>query len=63
LSESAGIDACEKGFVTTRIAESPQKRGIKPAVISADGWLDALFLRGEIDYAVGNDHIYAPRNL
>jgi len=35
-----GIDAAGKGFVTTRIAESLQKRGIKLAVISADGWLN-----------------------
>jgi len=36
----SGIDACGKGFVTARIAESLQKRGIKVAVISADGWLN-----------------------
>jgi len=36
----SGIDASGKGFVTTRIAESLQKRGIKLAVISADGWLN-----------------------
>ena len=33
----SGIDASGKGFVTTRIAESLQKRVIKLAVISADG--------------------------
>ena len=36
----SGIDASGKGFVTTRIAKSLQKRGIKSAVISADGWLN-----------------------
>jgi uridine kinase len=32
----SGIDGSGKGFVTTRIAESLQKRVIKLAVISAD---------------------------
>jgi uridine kinase len=41
----SGIDASGKGFVTTRIAESLQKRGIKLAVISADGWLNLPHLR------------------
>jgi uridine kinase len=41
----SGIDASGKGFVTTRIAESLQKRGIKPAVISADGWLNLPHVR------------------
>jgi len=36
----SGIDASGKGFVTTRIAESLQKRGIKLAVMNADGWLN-----------------------
>src|SRR5213595_2025159 len=36
----SGIDASGKGFVTTRIAESLQKRGIRPAVINIDGWLN-----------------------
>jgi len=36
----SGIDASGKGFVTERIAESLQKRRIKLAVISADGWLN-----------------------
>ena len=41
----SGIDASGKGFVTTRIAESLQKRGIKLAVISADGWLNLPHVR------------------
>src|SRR5438477_1296869 len=36
----SGIDASGKGFVTRRIAEPLQKRDIKLAVISADGWLN-----------------------
>src|SRR5438552_18336540 len=39
------IDAAGKGFVTTRIAESLQKRGIKLAVISADSWLNLPHVR------------------
>src|SRR5438552_12426625 len=39
------IAASGKGFVTTRIVESLQKRGIKLAVISADGWLNLPHLR------------------
>ena len=41
----SGIDASGKGFVTTRIAELLQKRGIKPAVISADGWINLPHVR------------------
>jgi uridine kinase len=41
----SGIDASGKGFVTTRIAELLQKRGIKLAVISADGWLNLPHVR------------------
>ncbi len=41
----SGIDASGKGFVTTRIAESLQKRGIKLAVISADRWLNLPHVR------------------
>lgn len=41
----SGIDASGKGFVTARIAESLQKRGIKLAVISADGWLNLPHVR------------------
>jgi uridine kinase len=41
----SGIDASGKGFVTTRIAASLQKRGIKLAVISADGWLNLPHVR------------------
>jgi uridine kinase len=41
----SGIDASGKGFVTARIAESLQKRGIKLAVISADGWLNLPSVR------------------
>jgi len=41
----SGIDASGKGFVTTRIAESLQKRRIKLAVISADGWLNLPHVR------------------
>src|SRR5262249_18001277 len=41
----SGIDASGKGFVTARIAESLQKRRIKLAVISADGWLNLQHVR------------------
>jgi uridine kinase len=41
----SGIDASGKGFVTTRIAESLKKRGLKLAVISADGWLNLPHVR------------------
>ena len=41
----SGIDAAGKGFVTARIAESLQKRGIKLAVINADGWLNLPHVR------------------
>jgi uridine kinase len=41
----SGIDASGKGFVTARIAESLQNRGIKLAVISADGWLNLPHVR------------------
>ena len=41
----SGIDGSGKGFVTKRIAESLQKRGIKPAVITADGWLNLPHVR------------------
>jgi adenylylsulfate kinase-like enzyme len=41
----SGIDASGKGFVTTRIAESLQKRRFKLAVISADGWLNLPHVR------------------
>lgn len=35
----------KEGFVTTRIAESLQKRGIKLTVIGADGWLNLPHVR------------------
>src|SRR5262245_58782142 len=41
----SGIDSSGKGFVTARLAESLQKRGIKLAVISADGWLNLPHVR------------------
>jgi uridine kinase len=41
----SGIDAAGKGFVTARIAESLQMRGIKLAVINADGWLNLPHVR------------------
>jgi len=41
----SGIDAAGKGFVTARIAESLQMRGIKLAVINADDWLNLLHVR------------------
>src|SRR5206468_2440178 len=40
-----GIDAAGKGFVTARIAESLQMRGIKLAVINADDWLNLPHVR------------------
>jgi uridine kinase len=36
----SGIDASGKGFVTARLAESLQIRGIKLAVINVDAWLN-----------------------
>jgi uridine kinase len=41
----SGIDAAGKGFVTARIAELLEKRGLKLAVISADGWLNLPHVR------------------
>jgi uridine kinase len=41
----SGIDAAGKGFVTARIAELLQKRGIKLAVINVDGWLNLPHVR------------------
>jgi uridine kinase len=41
----SGIDAAGKGFVTARIAELLEKRGIKLAVINADGWLNLPHVR------------------
>ena len=41
----SGIDAAGKGFVTSRIAESLEKRGITPAVITVDGWLNLPHVR------------------
>ena len=41
----SGIDAAGKGFVTARIAESLQMRGIKLAVINADDWLNLPHVR------------------
>jgi len=41
----SGIDAAGKGFVTARIAESLEKRGIKLAVINADAWLNLPHVR------------------
>ena len=41
----SGIDAAGKGFVTARIADWLEKRGIKLAVISADGWLNLPHVR------------------
>jgi uridine kinase len=41
----SGIDAAGKGFVAARIAESLDKRDIKPAVIGADGWLNLPHVR------------------
>src|SRR5207245_5713493 len=41
----SGIDAAGKGFVTARVAESLEKRGLKLAVISADGWLNLPHFR------------------
>jgi uridine kinase len=41
----SGIDASGKGFVTARIAESLQNRGMKLAVISTDGWLNLPHVR------------------
>ncbi|HJW37883.1 MAG TPA: hypothetical protein VJ420_04600 [Candidatus Udaeobacter sp.] len=41
----SGIDAAGKGFVTGRIGELLQKRGVKSAVINADGWLNLPHVR------------------
>ena len=41
----SGIDAAGKGFVTARIAESLQERGLELAVINADGWLNLPHVR------------------
>src|SRR5437588_10377923 len=41
----SGIDAAGKGFVTARIAELLEKRGIRPAVINIDGWLNLPHVR------------------
>src|SRR5947199_1782294 len=41
----SGIDAAGKGFVTARVAESLQMRGIKLAVINADDWLNLPHVR------------------
>jgi uridine kinase len=41
----SGIDASGKGFVTARIAESLQERGIKLAVMNVDGWLNLPHVR------------------
>ena len=39
------MDGSGTGFITTRIVESLQKRGLKVAVISADGWLNLPHVR------------------
>jgi len=41
----SGIDAAGKGFVTARMAELLEKRGIRPAVINIDGWLNLPHVR------------------
>src|SRR5947208_12487294 len=41
----SGIHAAGKGFVTARVAESLEKRGLKLAVITADGWLNLPHVR------------------
>lgn len=41
----SGIDAAGKGFVSSRIAEALEKRGIRPAVITVDAWLNLPHVR------------------
>jgi uridine kinase len=41
----SGIDAAGKGFIAARIAKSLEKRGLKPAVINVDGWLNLPHVR------------------
>ncbi len=41
----SGIDAAGKGFIAARIAKSLEHRGIKPAVINVDGWLNLPHVR------------------
>jgi len=41
----SGIDAAGKGFIAARIARSVKTRGLKPAVINVDGWLNLPHVR------------------
>lgn len=41
----SGIDAAGKGFVTARLAEELEGRGLRVAVINVDGWLNLPAVR------------------
>ena len=41
----SGIDAAGKGFVAARIAASLERRGLRPAVIKVDAWLNLPHVR------------------
>ena len=45
LAAVTGIDACGKGWVAARTSEALTAKGLRPAVINADGWLNLPHVR------------------
>lgn len=51
-----GIDACGKGYVASRLADSLRTSGIRSAVINIDGWLNLPEKR--FDHSNPAEHFY-----
>jgi uridine kinase len=41
----SGIDGCGKGYLSAKLAQALRDRGLNPAVINIDGWLNLPSLR------------------
>ncbi len=61
LTAITGIDGCGKGYVTARIVEALQAKGVRAVAINADGWLNLPSRRFDASNPAEHFYLHAIR--
>ncbi|MEK6300847.1 MAG: uridine kinase [Acidobacteriota bacterium] len=61
LAAITGIDACGKGYVTTRIVNKLRAKGVRAAAITIDGWLNLPSKRFDASNPAEHFYLHAIR--
>ena len=61
LTAITGIDACGKGYVTARIVDALQTKGVRAVAINIDGWLNLPDRRFDASNPAEHFYLYAIR--